>query len=330
VRTLLYKTFFIAIFILCIVAIPHYTRALDDSIIASDISVDISPSNPQPYSDVTISLSSYAVDINKATIVWKNGKNTLLSGIGKASYSFKTLGPDVGITFNIAITPVESGSPLGKQVTIRPSEVTLLWESVNGYVPPFYRGKSFPSSESIIKVVAVPNSASLGSSKGKVVYTWKKNDSTDLGLSGYNKDSYVYQNNNLDTEDKVTVQASSVDGIYNATNSTTIGIVDPTIIFYKKSPTEGVLYGQALGGETSVSEDQATIVAEPYFLAIKGNESDLIYKWQTNGNDIDTPREKTELSVEPTSRGGYATIGIAIENASLLFQKVSAQLKLNL
>jgi hypothetical protein len=315
---------------LCIVAVPYYSHALDDSITASDISVDISPSNPQPYSDVTISLSSYAVDINKATIVWKNGKNTLLSGIGKTSYSFKTLGPDVGITFNISITPVESGSPLGKQVTIRPSEVTLLWESANGYVPPFYRGKSFPSSESIIKVVAVPNSASLGSSKGKVVYTWKKNDSTDLGLSGYNKDSYVYQNNNLDTEDKITVQASSVDGIYNATNNATIDIVDPTIVFYKKSPTEGVLYNQALGEEVSIPEDQATIVAVPYFLAIKGNEGDLTYKWQTNGTDIATPLEKTELSIEPASRGGYATISLAIENASLLFQKVSAQLKLNL
>ncbi len=315
---------------LCIVGAPYSSYALDDSIVASDISVDISPSNPQPYSDATISLSSYAVDIYKANIQWKNGKNILLSGTGKTSYSFKTLGPDVGITFNISITPVESGTPLGKQVTIRPSEVTILWESANGYVPPFYRGKSFPSSESIIKAVAVPNSASLGSSKGKVVYTWKKNDATDLGLSGYNKDSYVYQNNNLNTEDKLTVQASSVDGIYNATNNITIGIVDPTIIFYKKSGAEGVLYNQALGNETSITEDHATIVAAPYFMAIKGNEGDLTYQWQTNGKDVDTPTTKMELSVQPAARGGYATINFAIENASLLFQKVSAQLKLNL
>jgi len=73
-----------------------------------------------------------------------------------------------------------------------------------------------------------------------------------------------------------------------------------------------------------------TIVAEPYFLSLKGHENNFIYSWQINGERIATPSKKTELTIRPTSRGGYATIDVVIENLNELFQKVSNQLKLNL
>lgn len=304
--------------------------ATDTGITGSDINVDLTPENPQPYSDITINLSSYATDLNKANIQWKNGKNILLSGYGKTSYSFKTFGSDVGISFSIVITPADSGASITKNITINPQEVNVLWESMDGYTPPFYRGKSFVSPEGMIKVVAIPNSSTLGSFRGKVTYTWKNGDKTDLGMSGYNKDSYVFKNSNLNDQENIGVQASSLDGSYNAANNVTIPIINPLLIFYKKSPTEGVLYSQALIGETPVPEDEVTIVAVPYFMSIKGQSGYLDYKWQVNGNDISTPSKKTELTLHPTSHGGYADINLAIENANLIFQKISAQLKLNL
>jgi hypothetical protein len=77
-------------------------------------------------------------------------------------------------------------------------------------------------------------------------------------------------------------------------------------------------------------EDEMTIVAEPYFLSFKGNENNFTYSWQINGETIDTPSRKTELTVRPSSRGGYANISLTLENLSSLFQKVTGNLKINL
>ena len=123
---------------------------------------------------------------------------------------------------------------------------------------------------------------------------------------------------------------SSADGLYNAVKNIDVPIVSPKIIFYKKLPTEGVLYGQALNNNYIMTEDEMTIVAEPYFLALKGNEYSFEYQWKINGEDIATPTKKREVTIRPSSRGGYATIDLYMENLKTLFQEVGGSLKINL
>ncbi len=296
----------------------------------SDISVTTIPDNPQPYQDVTVTLTSYATDLNKAMIQWQNGSNIVLSGYGKTSYSFKTLGPNNITILDVVINIPGSLDKINKRIAINPSEVELIWEGVDSYTPPFYRGKSFPSAEGLIKVVAVPNTNIIKQGKGNITYTWKAENNTVQSASGYNKDSYVFQNSELNNNETVTVNAQSIDGQYSATNTIEVPIVKPKILFYKKSPTEGTLYNQALDNQASITEEEVTIVAEPYFLALKGNENDFTYSWKINGKDIQTPSKKTQLTVHPTARGGYATINLVLQNLSTLYQKVSGDLKLNL
>lgn len=295
-----------------------------------EISVETIPNNPQPYQDVTITISSYATDLNKAIITWQSESRTVLSGIGKTSYSFKALGPNTTTFFDINITPVGAMSTISKRVVIAPSEVEIMWESVDGYTPPFYKGKSLPISGGLIRAVAIPNTNTIKSGSGSIAYSWKNADSAVPDASGYNKNSYVFKNSMFDDINKITVVASSVAGNYSAENTIEIPVYKPKIVFYKKSPTEGVLYNNALKKEAIMSEDEMTIVAEPYFLSLKGHEDKFIYSWQINGERIATPSKKSELTVRPTSRGGYANIDIVIENLNELFQKVTGQLKLNL
>lgn len=295
-----------------------------------DITATMIPENPQPYQDVTVTLTSYATDLNKAMIQWQSGANIVLSGYGKTSYSFKTLGPNTITVLDVTINIPGSIDKITKRVAINPTEVELVWEGVDSYVPPFYRGKSFPTAQGLIKVVAIPNTSTIKQGKGAITYTWKSGDNTVLGVSGYNKDSYVFQNSELNDIERVTVTAESVDGRYNARNTIEIPISTPKILFYKKSPTEGVQYNQALTNESFISEDEVTIVAVPYFLSIKGNESRFTYDWKINGNSIDTPSKKTEITIRPASRDGYATIDVVFENLNTLYQKVNGKLKLNL
>lgn len=310
---------------------PTFSRAsVEIGAQDSDINIETVPENPEPYQDVTINLTSYATDLNKATIQWQSGKNVVLSGVGKTSYSFKALGPNTSTVFNVTIVPSESADSITKQIIISPSEIELLWESVDGYVPLLYRGKSFASRESLIKVVAVPNSTVVKSSKNNIVYNWKNNGKAVQDASGYGKDSYIFANSELNKAEEISVTASSVDGRYNATKTINIPIVSPKIIFYERSPSEGILYSNALADDTFIEGDESTIVAAPYFLALRGNEDKFTYSWQINGESIDTPSKKTELTIRPSDRGGYATVGLVIENLNTFFQKVSGQLKLTL
>ena len=180
-----------------------------------------------------------------------------------------------------------------------------------------------------MKVVAIPNTTK--GDKGNITYTWKRDDNTVLGASGYNKNSYIFKNSEYSKTENIQVTASSVNNTYNATKSIEIPTIDPKIVFYKKSPTEGVLYNQALNNDYYMSEDEITIVAVPYFFSLNGyNSNELSYSWKINGENIKTPSKNTEITIRPSSRGGVATINLSLENLSLLFQKISNSLKLNI
>lgn len=324
------KNLFGIVFLVSILYLPSFLFAETQIQVQEDeISIDVSPNSPQPYEDVTISVTSYATDLSKAIITWKGASGVLLSGIGKTTYSFKALGPNTRSTINISIKPVDAIGSINKSVTITPSEIELLWESVDGYTPPFYKGKALTTKGGLIKVVAIPNTDTIKSGNGKVSYSWKNNDSAMPDLSGYNKNSYTFKNDIYSNENIINVSASSVSQNYNAEKTIEIPAYNPKILFYKKSPLEGTLYNKVLDANTTFKEDEISIVAEPYFLSIK-NSSNISYAWKINGDSINTPSKKTELTIRPTDRGGYATIDLVMENLDELFQKVEGILKLTL
>lgn len=314
-----------------LVFIPFFLRAESEIVLQeTDVDIQIIPQNPEPYQDVTIKLVSYAVDLNKAIIEWRSGSKVVLSGYGKTTYSFRTFGPNTTTIFDVTITPASSLNSITKKIGISPSEVDVFWEAVDGYTPPFYRGKSFVSREGKIKIVAIPNTNTIKEGKGNMTYTWKSNGNTIQNASGYNKNSYSFQNDPLNKNEDISVTVSSVDGKYNATKNIIIPIVEPKIIFYKKSPTEGVLYNKSLDGGYFMEENEITVVAEPYFLALKGNEVSFVYNWKINDEKIVTPLKKTEITIRPSARGGYAMISLTIENLRTLFQQVKGDLKITL
>lgn len=325
------KKFTIILILLGLIITPSVLLAESEIMIQdSDVEIQLIPENPEPYQDVTIKLVSYATDLNKAMIEWRSGSTIVLSGYGKTIYSFTSFGPNTATVFDVTITPSGSMGSISKNIVIAPSEVEVLWESLDGYTPPFYKGKSLVGREGTIKVVAIPNTNVVKQGKGNITYTWKSNDKTNQNASGFNKDSFVLKNEVLNKSEEVSVMASSVDGKYNAIKTINIPTFSPKILFYKKSPTEGVLYNYAITNDYFMAEDEMTIIAEPYFLALKGNEYDFSYKWKINNKDVQTPTEKRQITITPSSRGGYATINLNMENIKTLYQEVSGDLKLSL
>lgn len=323
---------FILFFLIGILNIKDFSYAeLQVGVQNEDIIVNVSPRNPEPYQNTTITITSYSTDLNKASITWQKGKELLLSGTGRTSYSFKTTGPNTTMVFDITIKPAGSISMINKRVSISPSEIELLWEPVNSYTPPFYKGKALPTKGSSIKAVAIPNTNTIKSNLGSISYTWKNNNEVVEDSSGYNKNYYLFKDDIYSGDgNNITVVASSVENNYTAEKSINIPIYSSRVLFYKKSPTEGVLYNNNIKNNYIMSEDEMTVVAEPYYLDIKNKWNAFSYDWKINGSAIQTPLSKTELTIRPSSRGGYATINVAFDNANDLFQKIIGVLKINL
>jgi hypothetical protein len=319
------------IIVLLGIIIPFFSFAESQiQIQESEINIELIPEKPKPYQNVTINISSYATDLNKALITWKMNNVSTVSGIGRTSYSFKTEGPDTMNTIEINIKPFGSMETIKKRVNLNPSEVELMWESISSYTPPFYKGKALPVEGELIKVVAIPNTTTIKYGIGSLTYSWENNGVANTEASGYNKNYFRFRNGLFDKNNTISVTASSVTGNFTAENSIEIPLFKPKLIFYKKSPTEGILYAKALDKEISMTEDEMTIVAEPYFSSLREEENSFTFNWSINENKIQTPSKKTELTIRPTSRGGYATINLVVENINSLFQKFSNNLRINI
>lgn len=293
-----------------------------------DIVTTLSPENPRPYEDVNINLNSYATDLDNAFIEWRAGNKVLLKRTGAKDYSVKMGAVGTQAILDVKIE-TEEGDVLQKRIIITPSDMDLLWQATNSYVPPFYKGKAMPSKESEVKITAIP-SGPTGILSNNSNFTWKLNGETQQDQSGYRKNSFIFAIEGLQGEEKIEVSSSPKSNGIVSIGSMSISGANPLLLFYKKSPTDGIIYSEALNKEIFMKEDEMTIVAEPYFLSDKNNLNSSEYIWKINNEVTDTPYIRNQLTVHPTERGGYAQINLEIENTLKLFQKVSKGLILNL
>jgi hypothetical protein len=165
------------------------------SINEGDIDVNVDPEYPSAYQTVTMRLDSNSVDLNRYSIQWFVDEIPKLSGIGKRDFQI-TSGNYGSVTKIVAIITID-GTSIQKKITVAPQDITMLWEAVDSYVPPFYRGKKLASQESLIKVSAIPNFQGGNKSLGidNAVFLWDRNGNKILNIGGYAKDSIVIQHN---------------------------------------------------------------------------------------------------------------------------------------
>ena len=125
-----------------------------------DVALTTNPEYPSANSNVTISLSTYSIDLGKAKISWLLDGNLSLEGVGKKTFSFTTGDTGSSSTIQVKIETAD-GNSVDKQLTITPANVDMLWEAYDSYVPPFYKGKKLGTGEGTYKVVALPSIKNL-------------------------------------------------------------------------------------------------------------------------------------------------------------------------
>ena len=307
----------ICLVMLAILVLPFQATALSPSV----ISVDMAPQSPKPNESTTISLSSYATNLDGILISWfVNGKK-VSSGIG-AKY-FIASAPSAGSETTIRAVLALPDGEIEKRVVLRPSVMVLLWEATDSYVPPFYRGKALPIAESEIKVVAMPEIKSGGVmvNPKNMLYSWQKNYTNDTEASGYGKNSFTFINDYLEDLDIVSVSASTLDGSNSSQAGINITTTNPQISFYRNDPLLGTIWEQTLKDGHMIQSDEI-VVAEPYFMSPKELwSSNLVWSWFINGsltnNILDFRKNWLPIKVEG-GISGTSNLGLEVENNTKL------------
>ncbi len=318
------KLFFFGIVILSLYTYPYLALA---QLVQSDIAIETVPDVPEPYKSVTIKLVSYAIDLNNATITWIVNGSSALAGVGAKQFSLDAPGP--GASKTVVAKIVFGSSSLSKQIIIKPSQVDLLWQAIDSTVPPFYRGKSLPGSEGIIKIVAMPVFSTSTQQSG-VIYNWKKNFNSLQDASGYNKNSINIKLNYLNPIEQFSVVATNTTTGSVAKKTINLKPYTPKILFYEKDPLLGIKYEKTLENGFLIDSGEKTIVAEPFFFS-PGNKlsRDLQYTWKINNSVIPVPETKNILTIK-SGGVGVSDISLEIKNISKLFQASKEIIKINL
>jgi hypothetical protein len=310
-------------FLLILIAIPFFSiQAQVTSANNTNLSIAISPENPTPGSQVTVTLQSYSLDLDRAQITWSVNGAEKQTDIGLKSYYLQagTAGTPVTVSAKIEVKE----TLLNKEITFTPAGIDILFEAVS-YVPPFYKGKAMNTNQGTIVVVAFPEVFDQNGNKfptNDLVYNWKKDDIVLQDVSGLGKNYFTYSGTVPIRDSKIEVTASSIDRSMTANSSITITTGSPKIVFYENNPIYGIMTNKAIKNTVQMLSDEFSVIAMPYFFSAGYDVSpNLDYEWTFNGQAVENQDPKNSFTVRQEAKGsGSAGIGLKVSNNSRIFQ----------
>ena len=230
---------------------------------------------------------------------------------------------------------VEFGSQVfRKEFRFVPSEVDLLWEAVDSYTPPFYKGKALPLAQAEVRVTAIPETQLISPSDApNLVYHWENNYQVVSNVSDFGRQSYTFETDPLSPSEKVSVTAN--DRRENSFAKNTLDLLfdqfNPKILFYEIDNNGRLLTQRALNTFSFVGADTIKLAFQPLFMSSqKPNFVDLYIDWNINGEST-APQDfakQNELYITAGGESGSANIGVTTEGIERVIQKSSESIDL--
>jgi hypothetical protein len=264
--------------------------------IKEQFSFTITPNNPTLGDEVLIKAISYGSDISNKNISWY--KNNILeeSGLGQNTFSFTldTINENTNIRAEIS---TNSGI-IKRDFSFNGGSIDLLIEPQT-FTPPFYKGKSWPTLGSLIKIVAIPDIYINGIKKesNDFSYNWEINGENLSGGYAYNKNVMYYEPGLLEESLQISLSVSPTDSGLEISTLKDISLKKPLIANYLHSSTLGILFNSMLIGSFNIEIDEFQIKTIPYFFSNKDVES-LIYKRTVSGIETNDFGDNITLRVE--------------------------------
>ncbi|MCC7469579.1 MAG: hypothetical protein IT284_00320 [Bacteroidetes bacterium] len=300
--------------------------------LAQSVSVTLnqSPQNPSPGERISFSVAAFEFNVDLAKITWTVDGKAQNSGTGLKNFFANA--PENGKSMNVGVEVVpQNGSAINRSVLVSPASIDIVWEALDSYTPPFYKGKSLPISQSQIKVSAIPvikNGNTTLRNPGDFAYTWRKDGTNFPGQSGLGKSSFSFSHQTLDKNNKIEV--SVTDGTRTASNVLTIAPYSPEIIFYEVDRNTGLpKYQEAFGNNKNIKQSRVSVIAEPFFLSKDYLKNTTIKTlWQLNGQQVNSPI-KNNLVIDATNTLGNISVSFSYDDTKRLFRDSSFSTNLN-
>lgn len=321
------------LFFICLVffSVPMIGNTQLVGITENDVSIGISPENPEPNSTASVTIETYSFNLDNSNTRWYVNNTLAQEGKGLKTLTFDT--GQLGKPTVIKIIIDSDKGQIIKTTTITPSVVNILWEAQT-YTPPFFKGKALFSHQSTVVFFAQPELMSNGKqlNPANLIYTWSK-DGTVLGsLSGYGKQSLILTGSVISRPLRIFVEVT--DPITNISGSGVITItpVEPEVLTYVVSPLYGVQYEKAIKNNLPLIGKEVTLQAEPYYFSAldKNTLNNLAYNWSINGTLLsDNLNTRTRVFRKVGDIFGVSNIGLKIGNDYKLLQFASYQLAID-
>jgi len=299
----------------------------------NDILVETIPLIPGVDEEVRVILNSYSFNLNNYYISWFENGERKSADYGAKEFVFRT--GSLGSVTNLTAVIEIGNQVFRKELRFSPSEIDLLWEVEDGYIPPFYKGKVLPLPQSTIKITAIPQTQLISPTDAKnLIYYWENNYTNDSKASGFGRQSYTIEAGALNFTEKISVTAN--DRRENSFARNTIDISTntflPKILFYEIDEKERILTQRALNTRSEINGSQVKFSFHPLHMStIQRNFTDLFVQWSIN-NENQAPQDfgrQNELFISSGGQSGNVDIGVNLDSINNILQSASENISIS-
>ena len=289
--------------------------------------ISTNPKTPGPNQDVTISINSYAIDLNTATIIWFVDKVATKQGIAEKTLTIHT--GELGTKSTVDITILANTGKVNKQIVIAPAEVDILWEAQT-FTPPFYKGKALPSYKSLVRVTAIPRFNELTSDPSKYYYKWTYKRTQGVG-EALGKNSVVIPTGWADSKVPIAVEVSLPGTDWKGYNLTNIPGHEAEVVLYERAPLLGIQFNHALTPSNLEAKialgNTFNIHAVPYYFSTDNYKNgELIYTWSVNRANVVTGLDPTNITLSKQTKDAESfAVALRVQNPKRILQAGGAQ-----
>jgi len=288
------------------------------------VNIDIIPENYAPNEQVTVSASSFNIQIDSAEIEWFVDNKTFKKGTGVKQ--IRTQAPKSGATKEVRVVVTQKDQITEKKITLRPETLDLYIESIDGYTPVWYLGRSQIAEESVVKVIAVPDSFSAINGDSNRVYTWSKDNFKDPGQSGRGRQAFVSKLSPFVNSENITIEVGGT------AKTIVLKPYSTSLSLYEYSPLVGTRFEKELSGKLNLTKEDVTFEVVPWFFsALDRNSSGLSVSWTVNGLPTKTQSNRSFLNLRKGStQKGTADVGVTVKHKERTLQSNRATLNIDL
>lgn len=291
------------------------------------VTVTADPSPPPPNTEVTLTAKGVSFDEDTAVFRWYQDGAQIASGQGRDRVAIET--GAAGSSHRIRVTASADGAQHTTTYHLQPASVDLYVEG-DTFTPPLYKGRARYTPMADVRFIAMPTfGGSVAASD--LHYTWEINGRTVERSIG--KQVFTADGSFLSDQKTVTVTAKTPGGTRVARATKTISPRSPQLVFYPTMNNNTLpAFRQSLGNNSTVQQDQLSVVAMPYFFtADNAASSDLSYNWTVDGEAANPARQPYMISLQTIGEGAAlrSNISLTLEHDTHISQSAehSAQIQ---